>query len=240
MKKDKELTENRLQGGVQTAVALVNKGIQGLLRPTGLRYTIYVLVAIGLVMQFMIPLFGKALHKTIGPIVIGILIIHNLYNFRWYTSLHKGRYSPVRWGRLLVNLGLLLSFLGVIAIYVKGLSLGLDKRMIRYWHGLGGYWMLFFWAIHLGMHGSVIMGYLKRLGKFFSLRYVQWLGISFWVFMSLVGIYSFVEIPWPAVLSGTSKQGFVMASFYMPYGLFLQLGFIALWSSVGYLILGRK
>ena len=54
---------------------------------------------------------GEVLHEWIGMGMTLLVIIHQIFNRRWYAAIFKGRYNPYRTLTTAVNVLLVISFL---------------------------------------------------------------------------------------------------------------------------------
>ena len=71
---------------------------------------------LGLVLVgFAYKLTGSIVHELLGLGLFGLFLVHGGWNWAWFRSLFKGRYSGLRWVGLTVNTLLLLS-LGVAMV----------------------------------------------------------------------------------------------------------------------------
>lgn len=133
-------------------------------------------------------LIGELFHEVAGLVMFCLFIAHNLINRRWWLSLFKGRYSPNRIFRTVINLLLLIfmilqpvSGLLMSKHILKELTLNVPSGVLRSIHLVLAYWGFIIMSIHLGLHGSMIVKKEKKL-----LRYV--LGL-----VSIYGINAFVK-----------------------------------------------
>lgn len=128
-------------------------------------------------------------HEWFGTILIIFFIIHNFLNFKWYRVLAKGKYTFPRIFRTIVNLGLLVAMMlsgysGMVLsrhLFVDfPLSCGIE--MARKIHLAATCWSLVLTGLHLGMHGTMLVGKLKLQEK----KKVAWL---FRVLATLISVY---------------------------------------------------
>jgi hypothetical protein len=110
-------------------------------------------------------------HEWIGTIIFALLIVHNVFNRRWYGALPKlakTRREP----RSLIDTTLTLSLLAaMLALMVTSLMIsrtvfsflhigaGFTARQI---HILAAYWALVFVGIHLGLRWVTVMNALRN------------------------------------------------------------------------------
>ena len=141
-----------------------------------------------------------AVHEWLG-IAVGVLfILHNALNYRWYTALLRGKYTPARIVQTTVN------FLLVIAVILCTISGILISQHIfavgnggtiefgRHLHLVVTAWAFVLMTFHLGLHWSIF----KALGeKFFADKKLKRsVGIICRVLvfaLCLYGLYQFVD-----------------------------------------------
>jgi hypothetical protein len=106
---------------------------------------------------------GNAAHEIIGTGMFVLLLSHNIFNRRWYSTIVKSRREPRGIVTKTVNLSLLITMLtllvtGVIISQTVFSFLSLTSNFaVRQIHALSAYLALFIAAVHLGLHWSMIM-----------------------------------------------------------------------------------
>ena len=119
-------------------------------------------ISILILIGFAYDLTGSFWHEIFGISMVVLIILHHVFNYRWYLTLHKGKYNKGRSFRTCINIGLAVSSLlmilsGLLNSYVLEELLGItwtwDTRSI---HTVSAYWYLVFASAHLGMHWSMI------------------------------------------------------------------------------------
>lgn len=132
-------------------------------------------MGIDLAMTALIPLLmaysliGESFHEIAGSLMFLLFIVHHLINRRWWIGLFKGKYSPARVFRTVVN------FLLLVFMFLQPVSgiliskhlytfvrVGQLTARAREIHLAGAYWGLMLMCIHAGIHLRVPM---TRLGK---------------------------------------------------------------------------
>lgn len=112
---------------------------------------------------------GNLFHEIVGSSLFGVLIVHNVFNRRWYGAVPRGRYDARRWVGLLNTVALLLAMvvLFVTSIVIsRGVFgfLGLKPPFtVREIHVLAAYWTLLIFSLHLGTHWQRVMGASRGL-----------------------------------------------------------------------------
>lgn len=157
-------------------------------------------VSMTLLLPFLMAysLIGEAVHEWIGTLMLLLFAAHHILNYRWFCTLFKGEYKPIRILNTTVNLLLL------IDIFFQGISGIILSRQVfsfvriqhaasyaRAIHLFGAYWGFVLMSVHIGLHWGIMLGYLKK-----SLKSSNWLNISaplFCVGISVYGIYAFVK-----------------------------------------------
>lgn len=106
-------------------------------------------------------------HELIGTGMFLLIVVHNIFNRRWYRTIPKAR----REARGLVNIAITLSLLtAMVVLLVTSLMIsrtvfsflplsgGYTTRQI---HTLAAYWALIIVSIHLGLRWSMIMNTVR-------------------------------------------------------------------------------
>ena len=108
---------------------------------------------------------GEAIHEYIGAGMLLLFLIHNFLNFRWYSSLVKGRYTVLCVIRTVVNISCLAAMLiqaysGIVLSRYLFAALPINGGMAtaRLLHLAGSYWSFVLMSIHLGLHWNMILG----------------------------------------------------------------------------------
>lgn len=119
---------------------------------------------------FALPATGVFTHEVLGSFLFVLFLLHNALNYRWYRSLFKGGYGAERILRTSVNAALLIMFLTAV-LSGAGISRSLFKFIggggfyLHKLHVFSAHWALFFMAVHLGFHASIIGSALKKLPR---------------------------------------------------------------------------
>jgi hypothetical protein len=114
---------------------------------------------------------GNLAHEIIGTAMFGLLISHNIFNRRWYGTIPR----QTRAHRILItqviNLSLLVTMLTLLVTSILisrdvfaflPLTSTFTARQI---HTLGSYLALIIAGAHLGLHWTMLMGFLRgRMG----------------------------------------------------------------------------
>ena len=122
-------------------------------------------VAAGLLMAALAYYWlDNATHEIIGTAMFLLLIAHNIFNRRWYSTITKGRREARGIATKIINLSLLTTMLALLVTSViisqtvfsfLPLTSSFTARQI---HTFAAYLSLVIAAVHLGLHWSMIMG----------------------------------------------------------------------------------
>ena len=104
-------------------------------------------------------LWGESAHEWAGAGMLILFLAHHVLNRNWYKNLFKGRYTPVRVFRILVDMLLLAAMAAqmysgiamsrhVFAFLPVDGGMALARRL----HILGSYWGFILMSVHLGIH----------------------------------------------------------------------------------------
>lgn len=112
---------------------------------------------------------GNVVHELVGTAMFLLLVMHNVFNRRWYGTIAKTR----KQARGLFNSGLtLLLLIAMLALLVTSIliSKALSGFMpaygaftVREIHILAAYWVLVIVAVHLGLRWPLLMGVARSL-----------------------------------------------------------------------------
>ena len=111
---------------------------------------------------------GNGVHEAAGTVMFALLVAHNFFNRRWYTSIPRTRREP----RSLFNVGVTLALLSAMLVLLATSVLisetlsevlppwgGFTARQV---HTLSAYWALIIVAIHLGLRWPMLMGIARN------------------------------------------------------------------------------
>lgn len=135
-----------------------------------LKMAIDLLMTILLLLLMAFQITGQRLHEFLGAGMLVLFLLHNILNYRWYKSLFKGKYKPLRIMRTAVNFAVLLSMLclgfsGIVLSHYVFSDVGGPMATARSMHLAASYWGFVMMSIHLGMHWGMILGMFRKLRK---------------------------------------------------------------------------
>ena len=114
-------------------------------------------------------LTGNFVHEWAGAAMFLLFIAHHILNRRWFASLGKGRWSPLRILQAAADFLLLASMLGlmvsavILSRYVFSiLPITGGAAMARRLHLLCSYWGFVLMSLHLGLHWGMVVGMVRK------------------------------------------------------------------------------
>ena len=145
-------------------------------------------------------LWSTLAHEIAGTAMLILLVVHNVLNRKWYSSLSRGRYNAMR---------ILLSLLVVLVLAVFLLMAYSSEVISRYvfvflpdfgspaqahrLHLWGAYWGMMLISLHIGVHWQKFI----RLGDLSSVLTVsRWLGVAAklaGIGIAIYGCYIFID-----------------------------------------------
>ena len=135
-----------------------------------LKWILDVLMTIALLVLMGYQFWGEAAHEWIGAGMFVFFAGHQICNLKWYKSLFRGRYTPLRVFWTAINLltlaamlmqiysGIIMSRHVFVFLPIQG-GMALARRL----HILGSYWGFLFMSLHLGLHWGKILNVVARI-----------------------------------------------------------------------------
>lgn len=133
-------------------------------------------IIVDIAMTALLPLLmayslvGETFHEWAGVAMFMLFLLHHGLNWRWHKNLFHGRYSTIRVIGTAINT---LIFLLMLALTVSGivmsryafrfLSIESGTSLARIVHLAASYWCYVLTSIHLGLHGSMLVGMLQKI-----------------------------------------------------------------------------
>ena len=167
------------------------------------RMAIDIIMVILMLLLMAYSLVGEELHEIAGVAMFVCFAIHQILNRGWYKALFKGRYTPQRIIRTVINILLLVVIIlqpisGIMMskhlftfIQVRGIS-----AISREVHLMLAYWAFVLMSMHAGTHIRMPKG---RAGTIISIIAAA---------VSIYGIYAFIKRGFPGYMFGTMKFAF--------------------------------
>lgn len=153
-------------------------------------------------------LWGESAHEWAGAGMLILFLAHHVLNRNWYKNLFKGRYTPVRVFRVLVDMLLLAAMAAqmysgiamsrhVFAFLPVDGGMALARRL----HILGAYWGFVLMSVHLGMHWNMFSGMAgKRTGKAVPSKHRSLLLFLTGLLIAVYGAFVFADRDFPTYL----------------------------------------
>lgn len=185
-------------------------------------------------------LIGESIHEWLGIAMLLLFLGHHALNWRWYRSLPRGKWSPVRMFQTAVNTALLLVMAGlavsgiIMSRYIFSfLPVQGGRSFARTLHMLSAYWGFCVMSIHLGLHWGMVLAAGRRLVKN-PPSWSKTILRASTVLVCLWSVYAFTRREIGSYL--LLRTAFVFFDFEEPLALFLldYLSVMGLLAAVGY------
>ena len=112
---------------------------------------------------------GNTAHELAGTAMFLLLIVHNVFNRRWYGTIHRGGREARGLINIVITAPLLVAMLVLLVTSVlisntlSGVMSPYGGFTVRQIHTLAAYWALVIVSIHLGLRWPMIMGVARNL-----------------------------------------------------------------------------
>jgi hypothetical protein len=145
--------------------------------------------------------FGNIAHELAGTAMFLLVMVHNVFNRRWYGTIPKARREARGLFNIAVTLLLLVAMLALLATSVlisnalSGIMSTYGGFTVRQIHTLAAYWVLVIVSVHLGLRWPMIMGVagkLSNISKPNAIRTVALRVIA--VLIAVHGVWSSFEL----------------------------------------------
>jgi Na+/proline symporter len=144
---------------------------------------------------------GNTVHEVVGTGMFLLVIVHNVFNRRWYGRIPKEK----RHGRGLLNIGITLVLLvAMLALLVtsvlisntlSGFMSAYGGFTVRQIHTLAAYWVLVIVSIHLGLRWPMMMGVARTLFGILKANVVRTLALrAIAIAVAAHGVWSSFEL----------------------------------------------
>jgi len=177
-------------------------------------------------------LIGSAFHEWVGSFMFILFIIHNIFNYKWYKALFKGKYTPYRVISTTVNI---LLFIIMLSLMISGIILSkhiftflpLHKASspARILHITAAYWGYVLMSVHIGFHWNMALKAVLIPKPVFNILRAAVFIYGIYAFYSRqIGSYMFL------------KSQFVFFNFDEPMALFIAdyVAVMILFAGIGY------
>lgn len=112
---------------------------------------------------------GNTVHELAGTAMFVLLIVHNVFNRRWYGTVPRTRPEPRSLFNVAITFLLMTGMLALLATsvlisnFLSDLMPAYGGFTVRQIHVFAGYWVLVIVAIHLGLRWPLIMNAARNL-----------------------------------------------------------------------------
>lgn len=159
-----------------------------------IKRTVDVLMTVALLFLMGYQFWGEQFHEWAGAGMFVLFIAHQILNFRWYKSLFKGKYTPMRIFQVIVDMLTLLSMAAmmysgiVLSRYVFAfLPINGGMALARKLHILGAYWGFLLMSLHLGLHWNMVLGVIKKKDN--TIAHFRFINLFCFVAGLLIALY---------------------------------------------------
>lgn len=131
-----------------------------------------IILDVGMTLLFLLQmayhLIGDSLHEWLGTVLLVLLILHNILDWKWYAGLRKGKYTLMRIMHTAINLLLLLVCTGIMVSAMMLSSTAtvlfhLNTAMLgRKLHMLFTSWGFVLMSAHVGLHLHMVAKAVKK------------------------------------------------------------------------------
>lgn len=158
-----------------------------------LKFLVDILMIFSVLLAIANRLTENPMHEMIGISLFMLVLIHNLLNWRWYTTIFRGGYNIRRTLNFTVNILLLITITMIIGSSVmisRTLSpfLGIENNLVlRQIHTTAAYWFLILMAVHWGVHWTKFAAFFKKMFPIFSIARLPF--VCNWLFLLAIVAY---------------------------------------------------
>lgn len=146
-------------------------------------------------------LTGQEAHEWLGVLMTALFLLHHAINWKWWKSIGKGGYTPLRFAGAVIDL---LMLADILALAVSGIMMSgfvfdwlpISGGMIlsRRLHLFASHWGLILMALHTGMHWNMLFSLGRRLRKKENTDgLLVWFARGLALAVALFGIYAFFQ-----------------------------------------------
>ena len=164
------------------------------------KHIIDILLGIGLLLLMSYQVVGEAGHEWTGISMTLLMILHQILNRKWYTTLFKGKVTPIRIVQTLINAALVICFvmtavcgINMSVHAVPFLSEFMRASLGRRLHLTLSHWCFVLMGMHLGLH---IPSMLKSIRD----QKVRRIGFGCSVLAAGAGLWLFLKNSYPDYL----------------------------------------
>lgn len=144
---------------------------------------------------------GNIAHELAGTAMFLLIIVHNVFNRRWWGTIPKARREARGRFNIAVTLVLLVAMLALLVTSVlisnalSGIMSAYGGFTVRQIHTLAAYWALVIVSVHLGLRWPMIMGVARKLTGISEPNAMRALGLrAIAVLIAVHGVWSSFEL----------------------------------------------
>lgn len=144
---------------------------------------------------------GNIAHELAGTAMFLLVIMHNVFNRRWYGTIPKARREARGLFNIAVTFLLLVAMLTLLITSVlisnalSGIMSAYGGFTVRQMHTLAAYWVLVIVSVHLGLRWPLIMDVARRLTGISQPNAMRTLGLRvIAVLIAIHGVWSSFEL----------------------------------------------
>ena len=191
-----------------------------------------ILMTVALMCLMAYQVTGEKAHEWIGITMVILVIIHQILNVKWYSTLYKGKYNPYRIFSTIVNIMLLIAF---TLTAISGMAMSnhavpflyniINVNTARIMHLSFSYWSFILMGIHIGLHINAMTSKMPKNVKI-ALGIIMTLiaGFGFYLFIRS-GIINYITFKSHFAFLDYEKketvvffENFAMLSFFAFFG----------------------
>ncbi len=164
------------------------------------KHIVDVLLGLGLLLLMSYQVTGEAGHEWTGIVMTLLMLLHQILNRKWYASLFKGKYTPLRTVQTVINAALVICFVltalcGVnMSVHaVPFLSEFMRASLGRRLHLTLSHWCFVLMGLHLGLHVPAMLHHVKD-------QRVRRAGFGLSILAAGAGLWLFLRNNYPSYL----------------------------------------
>ena len=132
-----------------------------------LRRIIDVSMTVLLILLMSLQITEQEYHEYIGMVMVILVIVHIYLNRKWFISVFKGKYPPVRILSLVIDFSLLVAFIlsGISGMIIAETFTFMNLESLTAWgrtaHISSSYWSFVLMGLHVGLHWNMVAVRIK-------------------------------------------------------------------------------
>lgn len=132
-----------------------------------LRRIIDVSMTVLLILLMSLQVTEQEYHEYIGMVMVILVIVHIYLNRKWFISVFKGKYPPLRVLSLVIDISLLIAFIlsGISGMIIAETFTFMNFESLTAWgrtaHISSSYWSFVLMGLHVGLHWNMVAVRIK-------------------------------------------------------------------------------